>query len=60
MHTCIQRKGFPWLNINAGGIYVTIFMISDYFFLAVFRAKDRQLQTFEDIKITRFSCSRGV
>ena len=53
MHTCIQRKGFPWLNINAGGIYVTIFMICDYFFLADFRAKDRQLQTFEDIKIDK-------
>ena len=46
VHTCTQRKGFTRLNINAGGIYLTIFMISDYLFLVDFRAKDRQLQTF--------------
>ena len=37
----------------ARGIYLTIFMIGDYLFLANFQAKDRQLQTFEDIKINK-------
>ena len=43
MHTCIQRKGFTWLNINAGGIYLTIFMISGYLFLEDIQEKQRQL-----------------
>ena len=53
VHTCTQRKGFTRLNINAGGIYLTIFMISDYSFLTILRAKERQLKTFEDIKTNK-------
>ena len=50
VHTCTQRKGFTRLNINARGIYLTIFMISDYSFLTILRAKERLLKNFEDIK----------
>ena len=60
MHTCIQRKGFKWLNINARGIYLTIFMIKDYSFLTDFRAKERLLQTFEDIMYMHHTMHGGV
>ena len=53
VHTWTQRKGFTRLNINARGIYLTIFMISDYSFLTIFRAKERLLKTFEDIKTNK-------
>ena len=55
VHTCTQRQGFTRLNIiiNARGIYLTIFMISDYSFLTIFRAKGRLLKTFEDIKTNK-------